>query len=78
VQLNPGDSVLFTTDGLTELRDSQDHDFSWERLAEIWKRSSGKSAEEALDILFDEAQRFSNGAHTHHDDMTAVVLKVPN
>jgi serine phosphatase RsbU (regulator of sigma subunit) len=78
VQLSPGDSVLFTTDGLTELRDSRDNDFSWERLAEIWKTSSEKSAEEALDLLFDEAQRFSDGAHPHHDDITAVVLKVPN
>lgn len=78
VQLNPGDSVLFATDGLTELRDNHDNDFSWDRLAEIWRGSSRKSAEEALDLLFDEAQRFSNGPHARHDDITAVVLKVPN
>lgn len=78
VQLNPGDSVLFATDGLTELRDSEDNDFSWQRLAEIWKISSGKSAEEALELVFDEAERFSNGAHSRTDDVTAVVLKVPN
>lgn len=78
VQLNPGDSVLFATDGLTELRDSQDNDFSWERLREIWRMSSRKSAEEALDLLFKEAQRFLNGAHARHDDVTAVVLKVLN
>ncbi|HKQ87162.1 MAG TPA: PP2C family protein-serine/threonine phosphatase [Candidatus Acidoferrales bacterium] len=78
IQLNPGDSVLFATDGLTELRDSEDNDFSWQRLAEIWKISSGKSAEEALDLLFDEAERFSNGARARHDDVTAIVLKVPN
>lgn len=78
VQLYPGDSVLFATDGLTELRDSRDNDFSWERLREIWRMSFRKSAEEALDLLFEQAQRFSNGAHPRHDDMTAVVLKVPN
>jgi phosphoserine phosphatase RsbU/P len=78
VQLNPGDSVLFATDGLTELRDSQNNDFSWERLAEIWRVSPAKSAEQALDLLFDEAQRFSNGSHARHDDVTAVVLKVLN
>ena len=36
VQLSPGDSVLFATDGLHELRDHQDTDFSWEKLSEIW------------------------------------------
>lgn len=78
IQLNPGDSVLFATDGLTELRDSDDNDFSWARLADVWRTSSRKSAEEALDLLFEEAQRFANGAHARNDDITAVVLKVPN
>jgi phosphoserine phosphatase RsbU/P len=78
VQLKPGDAVLFATDGLTELRDSEDNDFSWERLGDIWKMSSSKSAEEALDLVFKEAGRFSNGGRAQHDDITAIVLKVPN
>ena len=78
VQLAPGDAVLFATDGLTELRDRGDHDFSWDRLAEIWKGSLGKSAEEALDHLFIEAGRFSSGSHSRQDDITAIVLKIPN
>ncbi|HXA56647.1 MAG TPA: PP2C family protein-serine/threonine phosphatase [Candidatus Acidoferrum sp.] len=78
VQLAPGDAVLFATDGLTELRDRRDNDFSWDRLAEIWKSSLGRSAEEALERLFEEAQRFSSGARNRHDDITAIVLKVPN
>jgi phosphoserine phosphatase RsbU/P len=78
VQLKPGDAVLFATDGLTELRDPDDNDFSWERLGNIWKLSFGKSAEEALDFVFEEAGRFSNGGRAQHDDITAIVLKVPN
>lgn len=78
IQLHPGDSVLFATDGLTELRDSGDNDFSWTRLADVWRTSSQTSAEQALDLLFEEAQRFASGAHAHNDDITAVVLKVPN
>jgi phosphoserine phosphatase RsbU/P len=78
VQLQPGDAVLFATDGLTELRDSDDNDFSWERLRNIWKMSSGKSAVEALDLVFEEAGRFSNSGRAQHDDITAIVLKVPN
>jgi sigma-B regulation protein RsbU (phosphoserine phosphatase) len=78
VQLAPGDAVLFATDGLTELRDCRDNDFSWDRLSEIWKMSLGKTAEESLDFLFEEAGRFSEGVHAQQDDITAIVLKIPN
>jgi len=76
VQLHAGDAVLFATDGLTELRDRCDNDFSWERLSEVWKTSPAKSAEQALDSVFEEAARFSLGGHAQHDDITAVVLKI--
>jgi sigma-B regulation protein RsbU (phosphoserine phosphatase) len=78
VQLSPGDAVLFATDGLTELRDCRDNDFSWDRLTEIWKLSFKKSAEEALDFVFEEAGRFCDGPRARQDDITAIVLKVPN
>jgi len=75
VQLAPGDAVLFATDGLHELRDGDDRDFSWDRLAEIWQQCGCKSAEESLDFLFEEAKGFSEG-DSQKDDITAVVLKV--
>jgi serine phosphatase RsbU (regulator of sigma subunit) len=78
LKLSPGDTVLFATDGLTELRDREDNDFGWDRLAEIWKHCRWKSAEEALDFVFDEAGRFSEGGQAKHDDITAVVLKIPH
>jgi len=78
VQLAPGDAVLFATDGLTELRDCSGNDFSWDRLTEIWKASFGKSAEEALDLVFEEAGRFSDGPGARNDDITAIVLKIPD
>lgn len=78
VRLKPGDAVLFATDGLTELRDSLDNDFSWERLGQVWKTSSGKSAEQALDFVFEEAGRFSAGGSARQDDIAAIALKIPN
>jgi sigma-B regulation protein RsbU (phosphoserine phosphatase) len=75
VQLAPGDAVLFATDGLHELRDHADQDFSWDKLAEIWKRCRTKSAQESLDLLFDEAMLFAQHGR-QNDDITAVVLKV--
>lgn len=76
MQLAPGDAVLFATDGLHELRDSNDRDFSWDRLAEIWRECRSKSAEESLDFLFERAKEFAESGR-QHDDITAVVLKVP-
>jgi len=75
VQMSPGNSVLFATDGLHELRDSQSNDFTWEKLRETWRQCWNKSAKESLDFLFQEANRFSGDGH-HDDDITAVVLKV--
>jgi len=76
VQLSPGDAVLFATDGLHELRDNKDADFSWEKLSEVWRQCKCKSASGSLDLLFEEARRFSCEGR-QDDDITAVVLKVP-
>ncbi|MGC1831245.1 MAG: PP2C family protein-serine/threonine phosphatase [Candidatus Acidiferrales bacterium] len=75
VQLAAGDVVLFATDGLHELRDSNDQDFSWDKMGEIWRQCRSKSAEESLDFLFEGAKQFSESGR-QHDDITAVVLKV--
>jgi sigma-B regulation protein RsbU (phosphoserine phosphatase) len=75
VQLSPGDAVLFATDGLHDLRAENGDDFSWDRMREIWQQCHRKSAKESLDLLFEEAARFS-GEGRQEDDITAVVLKV--
>jgi serine phosphatase RsbU (regulator of sigma subunit) len=77
-ELHPGDAVLFATDGLHELRDRQDHDFSWEKLTKIWEQCGCKPAEESLGLIFDEARKFAEGGSEQQDDITAVVLKIPN
>jgi serine phosphatase RsbU (regulator of sigma subunit) len=76
VRLAPGDSVLFATDGLHELRNHRDEDFSWDRLGELWCECTRKTADESLDHLFEGAKSFSNGSGPQ-DDVTAVALKVP-
>jgi hypothetical protein len=45
-------------------------------LSEIWNQCRCKSADESLDFLFDEVQFFSADGR-RHDDITAMVLKVP-
>jgi sigma-B regulation protein RsbU (phosphoserine phosphatase) len=76
VRLSPGDAVLFATDGLHELRGLRGDDFSWERLPEIWHECGKKSAAESLEFLYRGVKEFSEGG-AQHDDITAVVLKVP-
>jgi phosphoserine phosphatase RsbU/P len=78
VQLFPGDAVLFATDGLHEIRDRHDNDFSWEKLGEIWQQCRSLSAEDSLDHLFLGAAEFSRGGQPPRDDITAVVLKIPD
>jgi phosphoserine phosphatase RsbU/P len=76
VQLSPGDAVLFASDGLHELRDRYDEDFSRERLSEVWKQCYKKSADESLGFLFEEARLFSEDGSEQRDDITALVLRV--
>jgi phosphoserine phosphatase RsbU/P len=76
IQLQPGDAVLFASDGLHELRDSNNKDFSWQRLQDTWLQCRCRGAEESLGLLFEEARQFCEGGSDQQDDITAVVLKV--
>lgn len=74
IRLSPGDSVLLATDGLHEIRNSLDEDFSWGKLSEVWQHCRGASAEDTLNHLFARVKEFSAG-RTQHDDITVVVVK---
>jgi sigma-B regulation protein RsbU (phosphoserine phosphatase) len=75
VQLLPGDSVLFATDGLHELQNSEDAFWSAAELADLWQTCGKNCADDSLVTLFESVRKFSNGSG-QHDDITAVVLKV--
>jgi serine phosphatase RsbU (regulator of sigma subunit) len=74
VQLSPGDSILFASDGLYELRNREEVEFGTQ-LDEVWAQCRHKSASESVDFVFNRQRAFSNGT-APHDDITAVVLKV--
>jgi sigma-B regulation protein RsbU (phosphoserine phosphatase) len=76
IQLHSGDAILFATDGLHELRDRFDKDFSWQRLQDTWLQCHCRGAEDSLGLLFEEARVFCEGGSDQQDDITAVVLKV--
>ena len=74
-QLNPGDSVLFSTDGLLEAQNSANEEFGVERLLEVCAGLCGQPAHIALERVFQAVDGFTLTA-PQHDDMTAVVLKL--
>jgi serine phosphatase RsbU (regulator of sigma subunit) len=76
MQLAAGDSVLFASDGMHELPNRYDQDFSRERLAEIWGECYNKPADESLGFLFEEAGAFSEDGSEQRDDITALVLGI--
>jgi sigma-B regulation protein RsbU (phosphoserine phosphatase) len=75
VQLDPGDCVLFASDGLHELLNGEGVEFGTAQIEGVWAQCRHKSAPESVDFVFERQMAFSNG-HAPHDDITAVVLKV--
>ena len=74
VLLHPGDAVLIATDGLHELRNDRNEDFSWAKLGELWQRCRSSSGEETLDFLFAGMKEFA-ASGAPQDDITVVVVK---
>ena len=59
VQLVPGDSVLFFTDGLTDARNVHDEDFDLEGLKDVCHQHAGDRGSSCWDISFGRSREFS-------------------
>lgn len=75
VQLEPGDAILFMTDGLNEAQSPGGEEFGMERLLEVCAAFRSGPAQTLLHHVFAAVDGFV-GEHPQHDDMTAVVLKL--
>lgn len=73
VQLEPGDSVVFCTDGVTEARNAHDEEFGAERLQELCRGCYTNTPLVLLEHLFTALDEFT-GACRQWDDMTATVF----
>jgi phosphoserine phosphatase RsbU/P len=71
--LQPGDSVLFFTDGIPDAFDTAGENFGMERLQAICETQRARPAAELLDEIFSAVDRFARG-RDQHDDMTAAIL----
>jgi sigma-B regulation protein RsbU (phosphoserine phosphatase) len=74
VTIEPGDTALLFTDGITESRNKKNEEFSEERLISVIKKRPRLSAQKLLDKIYDDVRQFTSGTD-QMDDMTLVVIK---
>jgi len=75
VKLEPGDSVVLYTDGITEARNAAKEEFGEERLQGVISKNHYASPLPMVNAIKSELSRFV-GNVPQHDDCTLIVLKV--
>ena len=75
VSLNPGDILVFHSDGISETSNSEGQFFGTEKLRLLIEQQHALSAAELADLIFREVEWFAQGASLA-DDRTLVVAKV--
>ena len=73
--LEPGDSVLFYSDGLIEAHDPQREMFGLPRLRELLAEQPTDSGAALVDILLAELARFTGDEWEQEDDVTLLTLQ---
>ena len=73
IQLNPGDSVVLYTDGVTEAMNANGEQFGVERIHEVFAGSPPKNSEQAAQAMFEAVRTFVGDA-PQFDDITCLVL----
>lgn len=74
LSLQPGDSIVFYSDGVTDGQNEKDEMFGEERLIDVVRRHVHEPAQNIADAIFDSLGRFQAGKE-RFDDETVVVLK---
>ncbi|WP_298820476.1 GAF domain-containing protein [Chloroflexus sp.] len=75
LDLAPGDTLVFCTDGVVEAQNAQRELFGFDRLERLVRHWGYLSPASLLDHILAEVQAFSEG-RAAHDDMTIVVVRV--
>jgi len=74
VRLQPGDSLLLYTDGLSEACDLQDAEYGIERLAKLASAGRASSPQAMIDACLEDLKTFSGGARKT-DDLTIMAVR---
>lgn len=75
LQLDPGDILVACTDGITKARDARELEYGRARLVESVQRLRSRPAQEIVNYILDEVQRFSRDS-SYEDDRVLLVMKV--
>ena len=73
--LDPGDILVFYSDGIGDTQNPAGEFFGYERLGDLIVKKQTASADQIADHILEEVHNFSGGQHPA-DDRTLVVLKV--
>lgn len=78
VHLQPGDTIIYYTDGFTDAANQSGERFDEENLIQsfCWACENFDHPEEILDYLFSRLQQFIGSARHNEDDMTLIVMRV--
>ncbi len=74
VSLNPGDSVVLYSDGITEAENMSKEFYGLERLCEVIRQNRDKCAEGIKEAVVADVRQFIGGQKLY-DDLTLVVMK---
>jgi len=77
IRLEPGDKLLFYTDGLTEGTNPANEMYGMDRLTQAMRQSAGKSPERLLEALLDDQTSFRQGCPLR-DDFTMLGVEIGN
>ena len=75
LQLEPGDKVVFYTDGIVEAMNKRQEIYGFERLQEVIKTSKADTAEALMNDIIKSVSDFTGDA-PQHDDLTLIVVNV--
>jgi sigma-B regulation protein RsbU (phosphoserine phosphatase) len=78
VQLAPGDTIIYYTDGFTDAANEDGDRFDEENLCLCfkWACQHLDTPGEILDHVFGQVKQFSGNNKSHGDDMTSIVMKI--
>jgi len=77
VDLQPGDAVIFASDGIVESENARQEEFGLPRLSALLSGISPEDSARAIaDRILAETNNHSGADTAHHDDRTLVVLRV--
>ncbi|MFH1422788.1 MAG: PP2C family protein-serine/threonine phosphatase [Planctomycetota bacterium] len=73
ISMQPGDRILFYTDGLTEAADPRNTEFGVQRLLNILTHNPGNTAQDTITNVMAKVDEFS-GSKKHEDDITVICI----